>query len=87
MAVKRAPPGSDAVQAGRVIMLGSGRGDAGQLRQGEAGGRDGAKTLGYAQICGSSPRRDEVGAEKTTRGKHGRDGYASQRNRRRWWDR
>ena len=73
------PPGSDAVQAGRVVMLGGGRGDAGQLRQGKAGGRDGAMTLRYVQIYGSSPTRDEVGAENTTRGKHGRDGYASQR--------
>ena len=34
------PPGSGAVQAGRIVMLGGGRGDAGQLRQLNAGGRE-----------------------------------------------
>ena len=43
-------------------------------------------TLGYAQIYGSSPRRVEVGAENTTRGKHGRDGYAFQQKRTRCRD-
>ena len=38
-----------------------------------------AMTLRYAQIYGSSPMRDEAGAENTTRAKHGRDGYISQR--------
>ena len=66
--------GSGAAQSGRVVMAGGGRGDAGQLRHGKAGGRDGAMTLRCVQVYGSSPTRDEVGAENTTRGKHGRDG-------------
>ena len=87
VAARCGPPESGAVQADRVVMPGGGRGNVGQLRQGKSGGRDGAMTLSYAQIYGSSPRRDEVGAENTTRGKHGRDGYASQRNCTRYRDR
>ena len=54
--------------------------------RGRLGGRDGAMTLRYAQFYGSSTGRDEVGAENTTGGKHGRDGYASQRICTRCWD-
>ena len=44
-------------------------------------------TLSYAQTYSSSPKRDEVAAGNTTRGKHGGGGYASQRYCTRYRDR